>query len=334
MSGRPGGKTGEKRTYRKYKKISTLPSFSLPSIHGRAMGSFLNTKLVVNGNSTGEIPLCLRNRPDVSILPILGFKCTIDSKHGARVKMDDGEFLFASVPRKEVCDLKRGAISPANLMEAVYEKGKPASRSSQHKEVFFESGNKYVVIGLRPFQGKKGISNSTIVHMKGDLGEDLYAAFENELKRIERLGFGYVDASLLRGMKRAKEVCGHHTITELYAAVAFTQKAFLQVHVDDDSGLCMVTIMGGTDKKDYFMDDPIQAYFAFPTEGIAVAMRPGDILIFNPRVPHAVSSAAQSAGTYYCMSLYLKSKNVGGNDADKSLTAEQKYWAKGLPSQS
>lgn len=72
--------------------------------------------------------------------------------------------------------------------------------------------------------------------------------------------------------------------------------------------------------KDAFtIDQKIVAYFAFPRLGIAVPLRPGDILIFNPREPHCVSSRCHNSDTVYCVSLYLKSANLGGSDNSKPL---------------
>ena len=64
---------------------------------------------------------------------------------------------------------------------------------------------------------------------------------------------------------------------------------------------------------------PIVQYFTFPTLGYAVALRPGDVLAFNARIHHSVStkSTAGEAQDVFCSSVYLKSKLVGGNDNNK-----------------
>ena len=45
-----------------------------------------------------------------------------------------------------------------------------------------------------------------------------------------------------------------------------------------------------------------------------IALRPGDILVFNPQMYHSVSSRADDAQHIWCLSLYLKTALVGGND--------------------
>ena len=64
-------------------------------------------------------------------------------------------------------------------------------------------------------------------------------------------------------------------------------------------------------------------YFTFPTLGLAIALRPGDILNFNPQVYHSVSSLCDPKQNIWCASLYLKNAVVGGNDNSLPLTEAQ-----------
>ena len=69
--------------------------------------------------------------------------------------------------------------------------------------------------------------------------------------------------------------------------------------------------------------DDIVAYFCFPTIATAVAMRPGDIVIFDPTIPHCISSRRNNSDNIYCISLYLKSLVVGLNNNKLELTPAQ-----------
>ena len=69
--------------------------------------------------------------------------------------------------------------------------------------------------------------------------------------------------------------------------------------------------------------DAILAYFCFPTLGVAIPLRAGDQFIFNPCVPHMVSSRCHNEIDIVVVSLYLKSKVVGLNDNSVPLTPEQ-----------
>ncbi len=51
-----------------------------------------------------------------------------------------------------------------------------------------------------------------------------------------------------------------------------------------------------------------------PRIGTAVALRPGDFLLFNPQEPHSISSCCKSGDKIFCISSYLKMGVVGLND--------------------
>ena len=70
-------------------------------------------------------------------------------------------------------------------------------------------------------------------------------------------------------------------------------------------------------------DSEILNYFCFPEYGYAVALRHGDILLFNPLVEHCDSSKRVDHDVF-CCSLYVKSKLVGGNNNTEELTMDQK----------
>ena len=56
---------------------------------------------------------------------------------------------------------------------------------------------------------------------------------------------------------------------------------------------------------------------------MAVALRPGDILIFNPREEHAISSRCENREETYSISFYLKTAIVGLNNNNQQLTTHQ-----------
>ena len=82
----------------------------------------------------------------------------------------------------------------------------------------------------------------------------------------------------------------------------------VQVHCDSD-----VVI---NDEDSYFKKNcKISKYFNFD-DGESVAMRSGDILIFNPTIPHCVSSTTESYinEEVFCISHYFKSLIAGRNN--------------------
>ena len=78
-------------------------------------------------------------------------------------------------------------------------------------------------------------------------------------------------------------------------------------------------------RDQYQPSQRIVAYFAFTKLGIAIPLRPGDVLFFNPLEEHCISSRCCNDDDIYCLSLYLKSDNIGLNDNSKELTPQQEY---------
>jgi ectoine hydroxylase-related dioxygenase (phytanoyl-CoA dioxygenase family) len=64
------------------------------------------------------------------------------------------------------------------------------------------------------------------------------------------------------------------------------------------------------------MDADVSNYFVFAEQGVVVALRPGDMLIFNPKYHHCLSSrtSAYENKDIFSLLLYLKSAAVGQNN--------------------
>jgi hypothetical protein len=94
----------------------------------------------------------------------------------------------------------------------------------------------------------------------------------------------------------------------------------LNSHVNEDLfySLTTVTSEHGLQKDidRYSMDADVCNNFTFAEQGIAVALRPGDMLIFNPLYHHYLSSRTliYESVDVFCLSLYLKTAAVGKND--------------------
>ena len=97
-----------------------------------------------------------------------------------------------------------------------------------------------------------------------------------------------------------------------YNGLGFGINAHLRSHIDAD--FTMSIVQAHIDNHDYVMDDKVICYFAFPRIGVAVALRPGDFLLFNPNEPHSISSCCNREDDVYIISSYLKMAVVGLND--------------------
>jgi hypothetical protein len=97
-----------------------------------------------------------------------------------------------------------------------------------------------------------------------------------------------------------------------YNAVGFSINVFLRCHINKDFTMSIVQVH--LDEIMNQNDDRIVCYFGFPHIGIAVALWPGDILMFNPQEPHCISLRCNKNDNIYCISSYLKTQVVGLND--------------------
>ncbi len=95
-------------------------------------------------------------------------------------------------------------------------------------------------------------------------------------------------------------------------AFSFGINIYLRSHTNQD--FTMSIIQAHIDEHHYIASDRIVCYFCFPRIGTAVALRPGDFLIFNPQEPHLISSRCNPKDSVYCILLYLKTAVVGLND--------------------
>ena len=93
------------------------------------------------------------------------------------------------------------------------------------------------------------------------------------------------------------------------------------LHTDNDMLLSIVHVHCAKDIKNihgktfYKLNNGIVKYFSFDN-GITVGMRSGDILIFNPIIPHCVSSSMNECcnDNVFCVSHYFKSLIAGRNN--------------------
>ena len=72
---------------------------------------------------------------------------------------------------------------------------------------------------------------------------------------------------------------------------------------------------------------PVCQYFCFPQFGLAIAIRPGDILLFNPNIYHCLSMKTENYKTdVHVTSAYMKTAHAGDNNNRKELTDIQDHY--------
>ena len=138
---------------------------------------------------------------------------------------------------------------------------------------------------------------------------------------------GYIDSAWLRAMVQAKNNGGWRTLGKdnlLIAALACSKNYFAPAHKDNDFFFSAHQI---NTPDDYVLDMDIVQYFCFPQYGFAVALRPGDVILFNPKEYHCLSKKEKSYNQkdVHVTTGYLKTAHVGKNDNDLSLTEQEEF---------
>jgi hypothetical protein len=80
----------------------------------------------------------------------------------------------------------------------------------------------------------------------------------------------------------------------IFGSLASGKNHYLNTHMDEDFFYSLTTVPSAyrlrEDIDRYWIDVEVCKYFTFPEQGIAVALRPGDILLINPQYQHCISS--------------------------------------------
>ena len=110
------------------------------------------------------------------------------------------------------------------------------------------------------------------------------------------------------------------TTSNFYGAYACGMHVFLQAHNDND--LTYSAVSPYMRSPSLINDCPV-VHFSCPRFDIVIPLRPGNVLFFNPKEPDCISSRSHTEDNFYCLSLYLKSANIGLNNNDKPLTPSE-----------
>jgi hypothetical protein len=242
-------------------------------------------------------------------------------------------FTFVKLPRK-------WALQKATNVENDYAtllrllKGKKLSRGFSHLDI----SQSYRTFGSYCPQNSRGISK------KEDAQSCKISTNDNTqlryiYNRVTQLALRVLPTGLIRGIRASQKLLPWDTIggniqssdtpnnspTSFWAAAAASCNYISASHVDDDffySGLLVICHddQDVTEKNGncthYRPNLPPAVCFCFPRKGTAIALRPGDFILFNPTEPHCVSMREKfyENKQVILMSFYLKSSIVGGNN--------------------
>ena len=115
----------------------------------------------------------------------------------------------------------------------------------------------------------------------------------------------------------------------IWCSLAIGLNYYLNSHTDQDFFYSLVTIASAHGLEEnidrYNMQAKVCNYFTFAEQGIAVVLRPRDMLLCNPLYQHCLSSHTSFYANedVFCLSLYLKTAIVGKNDITLPLTKSE-----------
>lgn len=241
---------------------------------------------------------------------------------------------FIVIPRRfalETTGLHRKAeqsIFMKSLQEIIRVHRRGHTRG-KHCSIMIGPLDKYCTFGTRPRRNAPGVSSYT--YHASEAGFEHYNNLVNYVSLVERCIKAYCHPKDLNFIRRSKELIdfptmtktggnGNETSPEFYSNVAAMLNGYLSCHIDADYFQCVVT---AHTPRHYIMNDNILCYFCFERLGLVIPMRPGDLIVFNPREPHHVSSRCNDVDNVYVVSLYLKSANVGLNDNSINLSPNE-----------
>lgn len=230
---------------------------------------------------------------------------------------------FCLAPRAEVLNI--AALNQELTVQSVFQAAKAVEAlqvqpTKRHIHIFGDEGNsrKYIGgYGVLPNRMATGISESS-VYTKTLLTEHA-GILKKYSHNLECIFHKFADPRAVTVAKAMSNLIDHPTLNgcRLFTGVALGINKYIPAHVDKDVTLSIVTVLKNQVCSN---DDGIVAYFCFPMLGIAVPLRPGDVLIFNPNEPHGLSSRCNKSDELVCLSMYYKSSVAGLNNNKLGLT--------------
>lgn len=184
--------------------------------------------------------------------------------------------------------------------------------------------SRYINLGKVAVKKRGGIVHSWKTFEKESVEKE---AFDRWYHQVETVMYEHMPGHMRRFLEelekaKAAKGMGSPGISKVWHSMAVGRNVFANVHQDDDFFWTVVTIATSTTPI-LSKQDAIICFFCFPTLGIAIALRDGDILLFNPRLPHCISTRVDGTKEAYCCGMYMKTRVVSGNSNREEVSAEE-----------
>jgi hypothetical protein len=316
-----------KRSDKKEKLLETLPTVTACLTHAVSKESLKEKSPFISGTSKRQIPCSPQGAKILSAL--LDFK-VVESADGAQFTSPGGDIVFRLLPRKEALKVykKNKNSQVIESLLALEQATKTCLvRGKTRQPIADDKVSRYLTIGLSPHRAKTGLFE----RKPREVGDRNWHTVQALWNQVEHAILPWVESRWLWGLAQINSLGSWNQATfaanrsqpRIWGSLAMAKNHYLNSHVDVDFFLSVINIQATSLLgNDYSLDEPITQYFVFPEFGLSVALRPGDILLFNPLYYHSISSRAEASlkNDSYCLSYYLKTAVVGGNDNSLKLT--------------
>ena len=329
-------KAQRRRSAAKYKKqLRTLSLISLDGTTPMGRDEIMNTKFSFFSGGV-EIPFDDETEIVYSVEEKLKVIMNSNSSLGLIYKCPDSSSAdIILCPRNDI--ISRG-LNNSDLLCAAFDIVLGVTprtlRGSKSQRVKCDTDKppRYACIGTHVNQGG-GITPFSAALEKTD--DKTRKLIEQYVGSVEHLYCAYVSHEEISIVTNAIELVGASTFTmppstsnpcpkkaTIYGAMAVGINVYLGTHTDTDFALSAVSVH--CESSCHKNEERTLVYFAFPALGIAIALKAGDVLFFNPNEPHCVTSRVIESDQLYIVSLYLKSASIGLNNNSIPLTNVQK----------
>ena len=234
--------------------------------------------------------------------------------------------VFILVPRKQsLCNAGSPHIDVNSLHYLLNKFNKVDKRGKKCTGI----SEKYATIGAHCKRFGKGFS-ITQPPTKGST--EFKHVTIKMMERVKLFAKQYLPVPLMSLIKNMKQIVNDKisvtgeddSYKSVWASLASSFNYVSPAHIDKDAFIsCLMcshvpTSKAFNEKHQYTMKMPVACYFCFPEWGRYIALRPGDILFFNPLHYHCISERTNAFKDekVFVTSFYLKTAQIGRNDND------------------
>ena len=315
----PKNEMAAKREYKKKNKIGELTLVEASPVHCICPLILKSGRPIFFSGTKDKV---MKNLPtNAHVLSAIDNLKVVDTVNGAKLESECGDIVFTLIPREYAIEKLTHVNKTLRSLYALDGSRTKSEVRGKKRVTVAEDDGKYITVGLKPNRGSKGISELWPTKLS-DVDKQKIC---NLMSVCEDVAKGYVPANELRGLQFAKMMAQWPNLKgvssqQIWGSLACGKNYYLNSHLDEDFFYSLTTIASAwghrQDIDRYSKEAEVCNYFTFAEQGIAVALRPGDMLLFNPLYQHCLSSRTSNYEDkdVFCLSLYLKTAVVGGND--------------------